>query len=738
MPVPSKQSGSPAAESDEERTTVDDGPPDPPSAVAGEVRVASKPSNALEESWEDRTIVEEEEPTREGPRPVPAVVARKDSAGVLQDDDEHLDTRDDDAHRFASGTGELGLSTVDEPTVDELRRPIPPLSPPPNPAAGKKPRRRPNAAQARIVVISGNDEGREFPLMGGQTTVGRGVNNDIVLTDIAVSRRHLMLDFDGKFYTLRDKASGNGTLVNDRLEDGAVQLRNGDRLELGNTVFRFDHPATKNIIDKVIGWGQGDADEEASTIAGRAPTRPPEDRPRLAPLPAPRNRAPLPAPGRKATQAAAPPPAPIAAAGPSVAGIPAAFDPARPEMSQQGMYVPAGVPAELPSGAENIVMTMPVQWDAYQAQTAQSRKQIIWLVSATLAMVLLAILVLVLRGDDGSAHSARAATTGTSESASAVDTESEARSAVSDNKTEDADPPAKDTPSARLPSTTWGTSETILASAAEPKSSALPVADEPEPIDIEPDPIPVSDDPPAKKDPPVKTAAKDPRKKKTDKKATKRTTKKTTKKKTTTSSAKIDAAKTRAHTLYKSKKYKQGAATLRAAAKSASKKDQDALNRIAKGYDLVDKYMTQGDAAKAKNPASALTAYRKALKYDKKYGKSVHATGIRAALARVAPKAAAAYMARKKYTSAKSAADAAVNYGSGGDATVARVRKALEREAGKMYSQAKKDMKKSPDKAKKNLRSILKMVPASSPWYAKAYKLLNSRKKSKKRDADER
>ena len=169
MPVLSKQSDSHPAEPDEERTTVDSGPPKPPTAVVGEVRAPFQPTRRADEQWEDRTIVEDEEPTREGPKPVPAIVARNDSAGILHDDsvdsiDDEMITRDEEAHRFASGTGELGLSTVDEPTVDELAKPLPPLSSP-NPTG--KPRRRPNPMQATIVVIGGNDEGREFPLTGG-------------------------------------------------------------------------------------------------------------------------------------------------------------------------------------------------------------------------------------------------------------------------------------------------------------------------------------------------------------------------------------------------------------------------------------------------------------------------------------------------------------------------------------------------------------------------------------------
>src|SRR5690242_3708729 len=95
---------------------------------------------------------------------------------------------------------------------------------------------------ARLVVIAGNDTGREFVLSPGKLlSIGRAIENDIVLTDIAVSRRHLDLGFEENFWVLKDRGSGNGTLINDRIEDGNCRLQHGDKIEIGHTVFRFDH-----------------------------------------------------------------------------------------------------------------------------------------------------------------------------------------------------------------------------------------------------------------------------------------------------------------------------------------------------------------------------------------------------------------------------------------------------------------------------------------------------------------
>ncbi len=82
----------------------------------------------------------------------------------------------------------------------------------------------------------GKDLGKEFVLHVGETTLGRSIDNDIILTDIAVSRRHLKVDRgeDGVL-KLHDMGSGNGTLVNGKRAYDVV-LVPGDRIELGETV----------------------------------------------------------------------------------------------------------------------------------------------------------------------------------------------------------------------------------------------------------------------------------------------------------------------------------------------------------------------------------------------------------------------------------------------------------------------------------------------------------------------
>jgi pSer/pThr/pTyr-binding forkhead associated (FHA) protein len=76
-------------------------------------------------------------------------------------------------------------------------------------------------------------------------TVGRHPQNDIVLDDTTVSRHHACFVKDGSGFTVTDKGSKNGTIVNAikvesvRLEDGDV-IRIGDNLVMVISVSSMD------------------------------------------------------------------------------------------------------------------------------------------------------------------------------------------------------------------------------------------------------------------------------------------------------------------------------------------------------------------------------------------------------------------------------------------------------------------------------------------------------------------
>ncbi len=91
--------------------------------------------------------------------------------------------------------------------------------------------------EAALVVIYGTDLGRRWNIEG-TVTMGRGVGCDIVLPYESASREHAAIELDGDAVRLRDLDSTNGTYLNDH-EIKEAYLSNGDRLQVGRTIFRF-------------------------------------------------------------------------------------------------------------------------------------------------------------------------------------------------------------------------------------------------------------------------------------------------------------------------------------------------------------------------------------------------------------------------------------------------------------------------------------------------------------------
>jgi pSer/pThr/pTyr-binding forkhead associated (FHA) protein len=84
-----------------------------------------------------------------------------------------------------------------------------------------------------------NAGGEQFPLRGGAaTSIGRALDNDIVVADASVSRHHASIECRNGGFVLRDLASQNGTWLGGRRVTEAP-LDGGDTLRLGDALFTF-------------------------------------------------------------------------------------------------------------------------------------------------------------------------------------------------------------------------------------------------------------------------------------------------------------------------------------------------------------------------------------------------------------------------------------------------------------------------------------------------------------------
>ncbi len=127
-----------------------------------------------------------------------------------------------------------------------------------------------------LGIDSGPLNGQRFPL-GEHLRIGRALDNDLVLTDWQVSRKHASIDKVGEGYEITDLHSGNGTKVNGELIKEPVELKPGDLLQFGETRITVLGPA---------GTAPLPMDNELTLQAARTPE----------------GETPLPAPGQSASR----------------------------------------------------------------------------------------------------------------------------------------------------------------------------------------------------------------------------------------------------------------------------------------------------------------------------------------------------------------------------------------------------------------------------------------------------
>jgi hypothetical protein len=72
------------------------------------------------------------------------------------------------------------------------------------------------------------------------TTLGRDVNNAIVVEDRFASAEHAILTFRGRTWYVEDLESTNGTFVNGSEVDGLAPVSFGDELQIGQVRLRLE------------------------------------------------------------------------------------------------------------------------------------------------------------------------------------------------------------------------------------------------------------------------------------------------------------------------------------------------------------------------------------------------------------------------------------------------------------------------------------------------------------------
>ncbi|MFP2933758.1 diguanylate cyclase [Pyxidicoccus sp. 3LG] len=98
---------------------------------------------------------------------------------------------------------------------------------------------RPVNLDAALVVIYGLDLGRKFDLTREETLIGRSSKADIQIDQESVSRNHASITNTREGVRVQDLGSTNGTFINDEMVEGVRELRNGDLVKIGRTIFKY-------------------------------------------------------------------------------------------------------------------------------------------------------------------------------------------------------------------------------------------------------------------------------------------------------------------------------------------------------------------------------------------------------------------------------------------------------------------------------------------------------------------
>jgi DNA-binding SARP family transcriptional activator len=98
-----------------------------------------------------------------------------------------------------------------------------------------------------IAAALHDADGERHELARNATRIGRGPDNDIVLSDGKVSRQHAVITNKGTAFVITDLASANGVRVQGKRIHTSVELRGGDRIAIGDHSFVFEvQPASSD------------------------------------------------------------------------------------------------------------------------------------------------------------------------------------------------------------------------------------------------------------------------------------------------------------------------------------------------------------------------------------------------------------------------------------------------------------------------------------------------------------
>jgi pSer/pThr/pTyr-binding forkhead associated (FHA) protein len=94
--------------------------------------------------------------------------------------------------------------------------------------------------QTTAQLVLDTPEGpHAFPVGTSLVTIGRGLNNDLIVEDARVSRQHAQIRYKSRRFFIGDLGSTNGTYVNGTQVTTDQVLHDGDTVSFGGLEMHF-------------------------------------------------------------------------------------------------------------------------------------------------------------------------------------------------------------------------------------------------------------------------------------------------------------------------------------------------------------------------------------------------------------------------------------------------------------------------------------------------------------------